>query len=79
MAPNLILYFLQASRCIRKAWQLGESRLDYKLDFADRGNGIAPRHFRGNSGQVSIAQGRDIDFLESELARGDDSSWWVVR
>lgn len=52
MAPNLTLYFLQASRCIRTAWQLEEMRLDYTLAFSDRENGLAPQHFKGNSGDT---------------------------
>ena len=50
MAPNLTLYFLQASRSIRTAWQLEELGLDYKVEFSDRDNQKAPQHFKDSSG-----------------------------
>jgi len=46
MAPQITLYFLQASRCIRTAWQLHEQGLDYELKFSPRLNGLAPPEFR---------------------------------
>jgi hypothetical protein len=50
--PDITLYFLQASRCIRTAWQLEELDLDYKLEFTERENGKAPQHFKDNSGDA---------------------------
>ena len=50
MAPNITLYFLQASRSIRTAWQLEELGIDYKLEFSDRENQKAPQHFKDSSG-----------------------------
>lgn len=50
--PDITLYFLQASRCIRTAWQLEELDLDYTLEFTDRENGKAPQHFKEASGDA---------------------------
>lgn len=50
MAPQITLYFLQASRCIRTAWQLHEQNLDYNLKFSERVNGLAPPEFRQEAG-----------------------------
>lgn len=50
MAPNITLYFLQASRSIRTAWQLEELGLDYKLEFSNREGNAAPAHFKQSSG-----------------------------
>jgi glutathione S-transferase len=50
MAPQITLYFLQASRCIRTAWQLHELGLDYDLKFSPRENGLAPPTFRKEVG-----------------------------
>ncbi|KAG9738963.1 glutathione S-transferase, partial [Aureobasidium melanogenum] len=50
--PDITLYFLQASRCIRTAWQLEELGLDYKVEFTERENGKAPQHFKDNSGDA---------------------------
>lgn len=50
--PELTLYFLQASRSIRSAWQLEELGLDYKLEFSERENQKAPQHFKDNSGDA---------------------------
>ncbi|SMR52869.1 unnamed protein product [Zymoseptoria tritici ST99CH_1E4] len=36
------LHFLQASRCIRAAWQLHELDVTYEFDFAERINGTGP-------------------------------------
>ncbi|KAI9663647.1 MAG: hypothetical protein M1821_007137 [Bathelium mastoideum] len=44
--PDITLYFLQASRAIRVAWLLEELQLDYKLEFANRENRVAPPAFR---------------------------------
>ncbi|KAM0712117.1 hypothetical protein Q7P37_011211 [Cladosporium fusiforme] len=50
MAPQITLYFLQASRCIRTAWQLHALNLDYELKFSSRVNGLAPPEFRQEAG-----------------------------
>ncbi|KAL1297046.1 hypothetical protein AAFC00_004635 [Neodothiora populina] len=50
--PNITLYFLQASRSIRTAWQLEELNLDYKVEFADREGNKAPQHFKTSSGDT---------------------------
>ena len=50
--PDITLYFLQASRCIRTAWQLEELGLDYKLEFTERENGKAPQAFKDASGDA---------------------------
>ena len=50
MAPNITLYFLQASRSIRTAWQLEELGLEYKVEFSDRENQKAPQQFKDSSG-----------------------------
>lgn len=50
--PDITLYFLQASRCIRTAWQLEELGLGYKVEFTERENGKAPQHFKDNSGDA---------------------------
>ena len=49
MAP-IKLHFLQASRCIRTAWQLDELGLDYEVKFAPRENGAAPPQFKKEAG-----------------------------
>jgi glutathione S-transferase len=36
------LHFLQASRCIRAAWQLHELNVPYDFTFAERINGTGP-------------------------------------
>ncbi|GIZ43513.1 hypothetical protein CKM354_000673700 [Cercospora kikuchii] len=48
--PPIKLYFLQASRCIRTAWQLHELGLDYELKFAPRVNNAAPADFKQEAG-----------------------------
>jgi glutathione S-transferase len=50
--PDITLYFLQASRCIRTAWQLEELNLDYKVEFSERENKIAPQSFKDQSGDT---------------------------
>ena len=50
MAPQITLYFLQASRCIRTAWQLHELDLDYDVKFSPRVGGLAPPEFRKEAG-----------------------------
>jgi glutathione S-transferase len=48
--PQITLWFLQASRCIRTAWLLEELGLDYELKFSDRVNQKAPEVFKLASG-----------------------------
>ena len=48
--PAIKLYFLQASRCIRTAWQLHELGLNYELKFAPRVNNAAPADFKQEAG-----------------------------
>jgi glutathione S-transferase len=48
--PQITLWFLQASRCIRTAWLLEELGLDYELKFSDRVNQKAPEEFKLASG-----------------------------
>ncbi|QIX01179.1 hypothetical protein AMS68_006696 [Peltaster fructicola] len=48
--PNIQLYFLQASRCIRTAWLLDELNLDYAVEFSPRVNGVAPPEFKKKAG-----------------------------
>jgi glutathione S-transferase len=48
--PDITLHFLQASRCIRTAWQLHLLGLDYNLKFSDRENGLAPAAFKAGAG-----------------------------
>lgn len=50
--PELTLFFLQASRSIRTAWQLEELNLDYKLEFSERENQKAPQSFKDSSGDA---------------------------
>jgi len=50
MAPQITLYFLQASRCIRIAWILEELGLDYELKYADREQGRAPEWIKQEAG-----------------------------
>ena len=44
--PNITLYFLQMSRAIRTAWLLEELQLDYKCEFSNRENRVAPTAFK---------------------------------
>lgn len=44
------LHFLQASRCVRTAWQLDELGLDYEVKFSNRENGVAPPQFKKEAG-----------------------------
>lgn len=46
------LYFLQASRCIRTAWQLEELDLDYDVEFSPRVNRVAPPDFKKKAGDL---------------------------
>jgi len=50
--PGITLYFLQASRCIRTAWQLEELDLDYKVEFSPRVNKVAPPEFKQKAGDL---------------------------
>lgn len=42
MSSSIKLHFLQASRCIRTAWQLQELGLPYDVTFSERINGTGP-------------------------------------
>ncbi|GAB7351171.1 hypothetical protein MBLNU459_g1621t1 [Dothideomycetes sp. NU459] len=50
--PQLTLYFLQASRSIRTAWQLEELGLDYDVKFSNREQNKAPQAFKDGSGDA---------------------------
>ena len=50
--PNIKLYFLQASRSIRTAWQLEELGLDYDIEFSPRVNKVAPPEFKEKAGDL---------------------------
>lgn len=47
--PEITLWFLQSSRCIRTAWLLEELGIDYNLKFSDRVNQRAPAEFKAGS------------------------------
>jgi len=49
---GLKLYFLQASRSIRTAWQLEELGLDYEVEFSPRVNKAAPPEFKQKAGDL---------------------------
>ena len=49
---GLKLYFLQASRSIRTAWQLEELDLDYEVEFSPRVNKVAPPEFKAKAGDL---------------------------
>ena len=67
--PDITLYFLQASRSIRTAWQLEELGLDYKVEFSERENGKAPQHFKDASsdslGKFPLIKDGDLIVAES--------------
>jgi hypothetical protein len=68
MAPQITLYFLQASRCIRTAWQLHELGLDYTVKFSPREGGLAPPAFRkevGGLGKFPTLVDGDVTVTES--------------
>jgi len=68
MAPQIILYFLQASRSIRIAWVLEELGLDYEVKFADRENGKAPEWIKkeaGGLGKFPALKDGDVMLYES--------------
>jgi hypothetical protein len=69
--PEITLYFLQASRSIRTAWQLEELGLDYKLEFSERVNGAAPQHFKDAS---SDALGKFPLLKDGELIVGESGA-----
>lgn len=48
--PQITLWFLQASRCIRTAWLLEELGLEYAVRFSERENQKAPEEFKLSSG-----------------------------
>ncbi|GAB7345098.1 hypothetical protein MBLNU457_3498t1 [Dothideomycetes sp. NU457] len=49
---GITLYFLQASRSIRTAWQLEELGLDYNVEFSPRVNKVAPPDFKQKAGDL---------------------------
>ncbi|PNS18716.1 hypothetical protein CAC42_5255 [Sphaceloma murrayae] len=49
---TITLFFLQASRAIRTAWQLEELGLDYEVDFSERVNRVAPPEFKKKAGDL---------------------------
>ena len=66
--PNITLWFLQASRCIRTAWLLEELRLKYEIKFSNRENGAAPDSFKneaGGLGKFPMLQDGDVTVVES--------------
>ena len=68
MAPQITLYFLQASRCIRSAWLLNALDLDYNVKFAPRENGVAPAAFKqeaGGLGKFPTLIDGDVTLFES--------------
>ncbi|KAI4843690.1 benzoate 4-monooxygenase cytochrome-like protein P450 [Aureobasidium sp. EXF-8845] len=69
--PEITLYFLQASRSIRTAWQLEELGLDYKLEFSERVNGAAPQHFKDAS---SDALGKFPLLKDGEMIVGESGA-----
>lgn len=50
MVPKITLYFIQASRCIRTAWQLEELGLEYDVKSCQSGDDAAYAQFREESG-----------------------------
>ncbi|KAM3420204.1 hypothetical protein BST61_g3495 [Cercospora zeina] len=67
--PPIKLYFLQASRCIRVAWNLCELGIsDYEVKFAPRVNNAAPADFKqaaGGLGKFPTLVDADQVFYES--------------
>lgn len=62
------LYFLQASRSIRTAWQLNELGLDYDVNFSPRENGVAPAAFKqqaGGLGKFPTLEDNGVIYYES--------------
>ena len=68
MPKTITLHFLQASRCIRTAWQLEELGLDYDVNFSNRENRVAPAAFKkeaGGLGKFPTLQDGDVTLYES--------------
>lgn len=66
--PNITLWFLQSSRCIRTAWLLEELGLEYEVRFSDRQDGLAPEPFKkaiGGRGKFPVLQDGSITVTES--------------
>ncbi|KAF2171602.1 hypothetical protein M409DRAFT_17839 [Zasmidium cellare ATCC 36951] len=62
------LYFLQASRSIRTAWQINELGLDYDVNFSPRENGVAPAAFKqqaGGLGKFPTLEDNGVMYYES--------------
>ncbi|KAF2149968.1 glutathione S-transferase [Myriangium duriaei CBS 260.36] len=65
---TITLYFLQASRCIRTAWQLEELDLDYEVEFSPRVNKVAPPEFKkkvGDLGKFPTLVDNGVSYFES--------------
>lgn len=77
---TIILWFLQASRCIRNAWLLEELGLSYEVKFSNRENGLAPADFKkaaGGLGKFPTLQDGDITIGESGLIT--EYVWLVLK
>jgi glutathione S-transferase len=68
--PQITLYFLQASRCIRTAWQLHELNLPYNLRFSAREGGLAPPDFRKEAGGL----GKFPTLIDGDLTLGESGN-----
>ena len=64
MAPEIKLYFLQASRCIRVAWLLEALGLEYEVIFSPRVNKVAPAEFKEKVGGL----GKFPTLIDGDLA-----------
>ena len=65
--PNITLYFLQASRAIRIAWLLEELKLDYKCEFSNRENGVAPSAFKEAIMKAGNPLGKSPTLVEDDI------------
>lgn len=67
--PEITLWFLQASRCIRTAWLLEELGIDYNIKFSERVNQKAPPEFKAGSlnplGKFPTIQDGSLTIYES--------------
>lgn len=68
MAPNITLYFLNASRSIRIAFLLEALNLPYTLDSADRApNGLAPPDFKARIRAAGQALGKSPTLVDGDI------------
>ncbi|EME79658.1 uncharacterized protein MYCFIDRAFT_142152 [Pseudocercospora fijiensis CIRAD86] len=77
---SIKLFFLQASRSIRTAWQLEELGLNYELKFAPRENGVAPPAFKkeaGGLGKFPSLEDEGIMYYESGDPQRYKALQWV--